>query len=113
MTATTFHQTPQTEAGSIGSLLPSGHFSYGAPSRVVRVNDPVSSTRRRQKVVAVFKQMTFGMKVLASAIFFVFCLALPSTAAIVAFNSVAESPPVETVKTQVVPSSYDSFSFQK
>lgn len=104
MEMSTENDTLRLVPPTVTSMLPEGHFQYtSAPTTtVVR---PDRGIHVPAVVVSTFRGMTTAARITFAAIFFLVCLAIPTYAATTAFNFASTSAPVETVRTQQVPSS--------
>lgn len=93
---------------TISSMLPQGHFSYGAPARLASQLPPTRPFLAALKTG--FTKLSFGVKMTLASLFFICCLALPASAATIAFNLTAYSPPVESIRAQEVPHTPTDFA---
>lgn len=91
-------------APSVTSLLPEGHYKYAGEEAPTYIRTK-KAFHLPQSFVTTFRRLGAGMKIVVGTLFFLLCLAIPTTAAAAVFNMTATSDPIETMRTQEVPSS--------
>lgn len=91
-------------APSVTSMLPEGHYEYAGEESPSYIRAS-KAFRLPQSFLTAFRRLGAGMKIVVGTLFFLLCLAIPTTAAATVFNMTASSDPIETMRTQEVPSS--------
>lgn len=91
-------------APSVATLLPEGHYRYDNAGTTTFVKKR-RLIRIPTALMTAFRGLGIGMKILFGTLFFLACLAIPTFSAAAVFNMAAASDPVETMRTQEVPSS--------